>query len=55
LLALIDVPPRTRICTPPPGSPLFVTICTPLTRPCTSWFGFGHDALVGFIGVDLRH
>ena len=40
LLALIDVPPRTRICTPPPGSPLFVTICTPVTRPWTSWFAF---------------
>jgi len=34
LLALIDVPPRMRICTPAPGSPLFCTICTPLTRPC---------------------
>ena len=23
-----------RICAPPPGSPLFVVICTPATRPC---------------------
>jgi hypothetical protein len=30
---LIDVPPRIRICTPAPGSPLFCVICTPATRP----------------------
>ena len=33
LLALIDVPPRMRICAQAPGSPLFCVIWTPVARP----------------------
>jgi hypothetical protein len=40
LLALIEVPPRIRICAPPPGSPLFVTIWSPATRPWSIWLAF---------------
>ncbi|PYP81628.1 MAG: hypothetical protein DMD35_00725 [Gemmatimonadetes bacterium] len=36
----MEVPPRMRTCMPPPGSPLFVVICTPATRPWSSWFAF---------------
>ena len=32
MLALIDVPPRMRICAPAPGSPLFSVTFTPATR-----------------------
>jgi hypothetical protein len=37
LFAEIDVPPRTRICKPPPGSPEFDVTCTPATRALRSW------------------
>src|SRR5688572_14341496 len=37
LLAEIEVPPRTVIWTPPPGSPLFDVTRTPATRPERSW------------------
>ena len=39
LLALIDVPPRMRICAPAPGSPLFWIMVTPATRPWIIWLG----------------
>jgi hypothetical protein len=36
LLAVIDVPPRMRTCTPPPGSPLFDVTLTPAARAVSS-------------------
>jgi hypothetical protein len=41
LLALSEVPPRTRICAPAPGSPLFSVTFTPATRPWISPFALG--------------
>ena len=37
-MALIEVPPRIRICAPAPGSPLFWMISTPAARPWIIWF-----------------
>ena len=40
LLALIDVPPRIRICWPDPGSPPFWVMRTPEIRPSIIWLTF---------------
>jgi len=40
LLALIEVPPRIRMCAPAPGSPLFWVTWTPVARPSMSWVTF---------------
>src|SRR5947209_18871105 len=49
LLALIDVPPRMRICAPAPGSPLFWVIWTPVARPSIRFVTLAGTAVLAWL------